>query len=387
MTKSVQELISFLEYSPTPWHTVEVLAKNLKGFSKLDLKKPWKLTKGKSYYTICGGALFAFTLPTAKPKSARLLASHTDSPALKLKQDLSSVEVYGGPILSTWFDRDLLISGRIIKSNGQEELFTHDQLTLIPSLAIHLGKKETEIKKQEELRPLFDDTLAKKLKNSLAHDLYLIPNEAPAQIGTDLIAGYRLDNLLSAYAGMHALLKAKKSPHLQIGMFWNHEEVGSGSTEGAKAPLFEEIFRRISLAYNLSEEEHYCLKRNSLCISSDNAHAFHPNYPTKYDKPNAPTLGDGFAIKHNANMRYATNAEGTAAVRSLCKKKKIKVQDYTSHSDAPCGSTVGSLMATATGILTVDIGIPQLAMHSAREVAHMKDIEALTKYLTAALED
>jgi aspartyl aminopeptidase len=308
-------------------------------------------------------------------------------------------------------NRDLVIAGRIFTLHGdevhEELIFLEDAPVMIPSLAIHLDREINDnpkkIDKQHHLCPLLgigahdqkpekilETLLGRKESSILATDLYLVPFEPPRILGvhSDLIGSYRIDNLGSAHASLLALLAAEKHPKqtIQMAIFWNHEEVGSGSDEGASSPFLIDVLKRISLSYKMGEEDFLRMIRRSHIISIDMAHAYHPAYKEKYDKENAPCVGKGVVLKYNAQNRYATNGLTAAKVMQICQKKKIPYQSFASESNLPCGSTVGAITAAATGIQTVDIGLAQFSMHAAREMIATCDHLHLCKLLKSILE-
>ncbi|MCB1107290.1 MAG: M18 family aminopeptidase [Chlamydiia bacterium] len=418
----LNDLLLFLTDSPTPWHATQEIGNRLaqQDATPLSEKEKWELKPGASYFVERGGSLCAFTLPKDSPEKATILATHTDSPALKLKPNpifienglpFIHVETYGSPILSTWMNRDLVIAGRFLLSENDtiiEQLVLLDHApVMIPSLAIHLDRdvndKPTKIDKQRHLCPLlgikgknkkpekiFEELTGIKHQDLLGADLYLVPFEKPRLIGlhTDIISSYRIDNLASAHASLLALLGAKKCPKhtIQMAIFYNHEEIGSETNEGASSPFLDDILKRISLSYHINEEDHLRMKNRSLCISIDMAHAIHPNYIEKYDQDNAPEMGEGVVIKHNANHRYATSGMSGAHITRLCQKLNIPYQTFASESNLPCGSTVGAITAARTGIETVDIGLAQLSMHAARELISAADHLHLCRLLKSSLE-
>lgn len=274
----------------------------------------------------------------------------------------------------------------------------------IPSLAIHLQEKSDGIPRQyldrqDHLCPLVG--LCEKEENSLevllrsciefdtllSADLYLVPTQPPAVVGTsqDLLASYRLDNLSSAHACLQGLLEAEAAEStIQLSVFWNHEEIGSDTREGASSTFLEETLKRICLALNFDEEEYFALKAGSMCISVDVAHCFHPNFSSRYDGQDHPLFNKGPIIKHQASMRYATEAQMTADVKMLCKNHKIPFQESSGHSEVRGGTTVGPISSTGLGILTLDLGAPLLAMHSTRELIAISDQLSLTQFLINA---
>ncbi len=426
MSDILTDLKAFLDSSFTSWHAVKEIGNRLaiREFHPLVEEEPWILEPGKSYFVVRGGSLCAFCLPKKKPLKALLLASHTDSPALKLKPNpiyqtenflQLSTEVYGAPLLSSWLNRDLTLAGRVIVTNEkgeQEEKLVHidDAFAFIPQIAIHLDREINEkglvLNKQEHLNPIlglceegtsakekFEILLRRQLsfRSLLAFELFLTPADPARFVGLDseMLASYRIDNLVSAHAALCAIgqIEMPTEETLQMAIFLDHEEIGSGSKEGADSVLLMDLFSRISHCLDLNIEDMLLLKNHSLCISIDMAHAFNPNYPQKQDPHHLPLMGKGIVLKHNANQKYASNAPSSAQIVEACHKLNLSHQQYASRSDIPCGSTVGPLLAKQTGISTVDIGCPQLSMHSSREVIATKDYLDLVQLLTYMIKD
>lgn len=413
---NLSDLKAFLDGSPTSWHATKQMSERLafKEFQSLDEGSAWELQRGKSYFVHRDGALCAFRLPLKRPKRIVLFASHTDSPALKLKPSplmrkenmlQLGVEVYGAPLLSSWLNRDLYLAGRVVilKANGsvEEQLISlTDQVLCIPQLAIHLDREVNEkgllLNKQEHLIPILgidspETSLEGLIKQQvpcekvLAHDLMLVPKEGAAFIGLhqEMIASYRLDNLAGAYATLSALISLQEPPPdvLQMALFFDHEEVGSISREGAASSFAMDIIDRLQL----SAEEKRMFKSKSLCVSIDMAHALNPNYAAKYDPQHAPLLGGGVVLKYNANQKYASSAPSAAHIAKACHDLNLPLQCYTARSDAPCGSTVGPILAQTLGIHTVDVGCAGLSMHSIREIIAQRDYLDLVRLLTHLL--
>lgn len=413
--------LEFLKKSPTVYHAAEEIVRKLQeaGFSELKEQEPWKIVPGQSYFVVRDDSLVAaFRAPLKSPKKAMVIASHIDSPGLRLKphpeatcQNIGQLntEIYGSPLLHTWLDRDLFIAGKItfLGKNGKIQSQTIqlvDHPVIIPNLALHLDRSPTDkgliIHKQDHLKAIFSldvkNTLEKalqeecKYKKLISFDLSLAPLEAPSFVGCDkeMIAAARLDNLTSAYAACFAICNAKIAPSiLSISFFWDHEEIGSISSRGADSVFATDLIERICLSLKMSAEDIHRMKASSLCISADLAHGLHPNFTEKFDPQNAPFLGKGVVIKFNANQRYATNHTTAAFILHLAEKNKIPVQTFASRSDIPSGGTVGSMMAAMTGIPTVDLGIPSLAMHSIRETISSQDEISLCTLLQKALEE
>ncbi|WP_445621370.1 M18 family aminopeptidase [Kushneria sp. Sum13] len=424
-SSTITDLFNFLKYSPTPWHAVREMASRLEqaGFMPLDETEHWQLVPGKRYYcTRAGGALIAFQLPEGPLEALRMIGAHTDSPALRLKPQpvqMSAqwmqlgVEVYGGALLAPWFDRDLAVAGRVYLRDGQgrlrEQLFQVDQpVAIIPSLAIHLDRDVNQgkaLNAQTQMAPVVwqagpdqvPPSIESLLKRWLAdqhglEDIGIIDYELsfhdaqPAsQVGLEgeMISGARLDNLLSCYCGMRALME---SDGTQGALFIanDHEEIGSGSTGGAQGTLLGDVVARLAEAQgDGGAGARVRLLQSSRLISCDNAHAVHPSYPDKHDARHQPALNRGPVIKVNASQRYATNAATGALFREICREADVPVQTFVSRADMPCGTTIGPLTATRTGVPTLDIGLAQWAMHSIRETAGAHDPDHLIRALTA----
>jgi len=419
--KIIDELITFINDSPTSWHAVEHVKTKLieAGFQELKEEESWSIAFGGKYFVIRNGSsIVAFQTPTDEPTHLKIVASHTDSPSFKLKSNpeylvenmlMLGVEVYGSPLLTSWLNRDLKIAGRVFyldkHNKKQSSLVALDDFpVVIPQLAIHLDRKANEngplLKHQEHLAavaaldvktPYLEKILKAELnaKTLLSFDLFLVPTEKASLIGYEkqMIASYRIDSLLSVHACLKALLNVKKPSlkKLKAFVFFDHEEVGSTSTQGANSPFLSQTLERIFLSLHFGKEDYFKMIANSLLISVDLAHAMHPNYKEKHEPHHQPLLNKGIVIKQNANLRYASNGYSTAHIVELCQKNKIPYQFFVSRNDMPCGSTIGPLNASQTGIETIDIGVAQLSMHSCRELAATQDqldmCQLLTKFL------
>ena len=415
-----QGLIDFLKASPTPFHATASLAQRLEaaGFQHLDERQSWAVEAGGRYYvTRNDSSIIAIQLGRRPVLEAglRLVGAHTDSPCLRVKPNPElhkqgfwqlGVEVYGGALLAPWFDRDLSLAGRVTFREGgkvQSQLIDFRlPIAIIPSLAIHLNREANQgwaINPQNELPPIlaqvasetgadFRALLAEQL--TLEHDLNadavldyelsLYDTQSAAVIGLngDFIAGARLDNLLSCYAGLQALLTAN-SEETCVLVCTDHEEVGSCSACGADGPMLEQVLQRL-----LPDADGFArVMQRSLLVSADNAHAVHPNYADKHDSNHGPKLNAGPVIKINSNQRYATNSETAGFFRHLCLENEVPVQSFVTRSDMGCGSTIGPITASRLGVPTVDIGLPTFAMHSIRELAGSHDLAHLVKVLGA----
>ncbi len=419
MSFLLEDFVSFLDSSPTSWHCVRQVGMRLssKDFLPLEENLPWNLEKDKKYFVTRGGSVGAFCLPQKAPSKIVIMAAHTDSPGFKVKphpdvyknqMNLLEVEVYGGPILHSWLNRDVALAGRIFytdkKGEKKEELvFLEDVPMIIPELAIHLQRDVNEkgplVNKQDHMMPLFSLNSDKSLslefllrrcfsfETLLSFDLFVVPLESSRFIGVDseMIASYRIDNLTSVHAATCALASYKDSDVLPLAVFFDHEEIGSLSFEGAASSFLNDILARIKAFYKLSEEEFLILKRNSLCLSLDMAHGLNPMHMDKHDPNHQVLLGKGIALKSNAGMRYATTAETLSEALMIAKRANVATQQFAMRSDMPCGSTVGPSLTAATGIPTVDLGCPQFSMHSSREVMAVQDYLDLVTFLTHAI--
>lgn len=408
------ELFDFIKSSPNAYFAVDTMAKELKvaGFTRLDEKDSWKIKPGKYFVTRDDSSLIAFVIPKKDFKGFHIVASHSDSPSFKIKPDPEmkagdayiklNVEKYGGMIISTWFDRPLSVAGRVVvdaKDGVQTKLVNIDRdLFIIPSLAIHMDRTANEGHKyevQKELLPLFaggDKKDAKlislickecgiKEKDVLDADLFLYNRMAPVSFGmnNEFIASPRLDDLQCVYGSLEGILAAKPSDYVAVHAVFNNEEVGSETKQGAASSFLTDVIARICEKFSVSVEDRARKMADSFMISADNAHALHPNYSEKTDPTNKPVLNGGIVIKYNANQKYTTDAVSSAFLRKICKKTGAKVQEYVNPSDIPGGSTLGSIATARVSMNTVDIGLPQLAMHSSYETAGREDTEDLIK--------
>lgn len=406
-------LLGFLDASPTPFHCVKNISMMLEnaGFIKLDEKEKWNLKSGLKYYvTRNDSSVIAFTYPKDK-KSYTMIGSHTDSPNIKLKHNPTikengvvkfSVESYGGMLLNSWFDRDLSLAGRISFLNEdyniQDILIdVKKSIATIPSLAIHLddkANKDKTVNKQTDMMPIlttnedfdFEEFLKwqlskqtnKNVKKIYSHELSFYDTQKASFVGLrdDFITSARLDNLLSCYVSL--LTICSSDPFKPILMVANdHEEVGSQTTSGADGSFLENVLHRMFPDY----EEFVQVMRSSLLVSADNAHAIHPNFPTKHDSNHTPFINKGVVIKINANQRYASSSKTTARFLHTASKLDKNVQTFVNRADMGCGSTIGPITASKLGIDTIDIGLPTLAMHSVREVCGSDDAYELFEIL------
>lgn len=405
-------LLGFLDASPTPFHATRNMSMMFDnaGFIKLDEEDRWELEQGRKYYlTRNDSSVIAFTYPGSK--NYVMVGTHTDSPNLKLKPNpvikehgvvKFGVEPYGGILFNPWFDRDLSLAGRISYLNSQNNIVdalidVEKAIAIIPSLAIHLDREVNEKKSvnaQTDICPVlttrddfdFNEFLKEQLLTCgiddviefYANELSLYDTQKASFVGIndDFIASARLDNLLSCYTGMLSICSVdENTPMLFIAS--DHEEVGSESTSGAGGSFLENTLRRMFGDY----EEYMRMIRSSLLISADNAHALHPNFPSKHDKEHSPHINKGVVIKVNANQRYASNSKTISRFMNVASSLDLPIQNYVTRSDMGCGSTIGPITASRLGIDTLDVGLPTFAMHSIRELCGRDDAYSLYKII------
>ena len=425
MLHILEDLRTFLDASPTAWHASIQLSNRFaaRDFIPLSEGEKWELEPNKSYFVFRDGSLCAFRMPSSSPSKLQILASHTDSPALKLKPHpeqvkenllLLGTEVYGSPLLSSWLNRDLALAGKVVFEDLQDQLvekviFIDDAPLFIPQLPVHLDKEINEkgllLNKQDHLLPIaaiaekkdavkggYVEQLIRRhfsFKRLISFDLFLVPLEGARFLGGsgEFIASYRIDNLASCHAAASALASAHSTDTLQLSIFYDCEEIGSRTYSGASSTFLSDVLKRLSLFWQINPEEEQILKHNSLCVSIDMAHAFNPNYAAKFDPNHLLLPGRGIAIKHSAEKRYATSASSSSKIIQICHALNIPFQPFAMRSDLISGSTIGPIIAQNLGIDTVDIGIVQFSMHSSREVMACEDHLTLCNLLTKILED
>lgn len=418
MKETVKKLLSFIEESPTAFHAVAEMKKRFleAGFLELKEEDHWELKAGGNYFvTRNSSALLAFSIPQTLPMKFHIMASHSDSPAFKIKENPEivvenayvklNVEPYGGMLMAPWFDRPLSVAGRIvIEEEGElkERLLCVDRdLLMIPSLAIHMNREANKgyaYQAQKDLLPLYGtaeardtfwDVIAEaggvEKENILGHDLFLY-NRMPGTVwGADdgFVSCGRLDDLQCAFASMEGFLSAERKDSIGIHCVLDNEEVGSTTKQGAASTFLLDTLLRINSGLGRSYEEYLRTLAGSFMISADNAHAIHPNHTDVADLVNRPVINQGIVIKFNANQKYCTDALSTARFRQLCARAEVPVQTFTNRSDIAGGSTLGNIANTQVAVSSVDIGLPQLAMHSPYETAGTKD----TWYLIQAARE
>lgn len=412
-----RNFLEFMSAATSPFHAVREMVQRLEaaGYSALDDHVPWQLQAGSGYFIQRNDStLVAFRIGREQGpgQGLRMVGAHTDSPCLMVKPSPEStkkgyqqlgVEVYGGALLNPWFDRDLSLSGRVTYLNGEGRLSKQlvdfrRALAVIPSLAIHLDReanKQRSINAQTDIVPLLGqgesldirELLLQQLREEypgldvaevLDYELCFYDTQPPQLLGLEreFLCSARLDNLLSCYAGLQALLHSDEAVSSLL-VCNDHEEVGSLSAAGAQGPMLRSVLERLAP----SSTAYAALVENSMMISCDNAHGVHPNYASRFDENHGPLLNQGPVIKKNSNQRYATNSETGALFRQLCRQLEIPVQSFVVRSDMACGSTIGPITAGEIGVRTLDVGAPQFAMHSVRELAGSRDAWHLSEVL------
>ena len=420
MEKSIiSELTAFIEHAPTAFHAVAELKNllNRDGFEELHESERWEIEPGKKYYvTRNNSSIIAVRVGTdLDDYSFHVTASHSDSPSFKLKENaeieiakrytMLNTEGYGGMICSTWFDRPLSLAGKVMVKNGNR-LETHlvrvdRDLLMIPSLAIHMDRKINEggpLNKQVDMLPILSGSVkgpgaVKKLiaeelgvseENIYGMDLFLYNRMEAVRWGHDdeFIGCPRLDVLQCAFTSMKGFLAAENDRNINVYACFDNEEVGSGTKQGAASTFLYDVLWRMNKALGKDEEEFRRAVASSFMLSCDNAHAVHPNYRQKSDETNRVYMNEGIVIKSHAGQKYTSDAVSVAIFKMICEKAEVPVQFFSNRSDEAGGSTLGNIAMSQVSMNTVDIGLPQLAMHSAYETAGVKDMEYMVKAVT-----
>lgn len=422
----IEAFARFVSDAPSSFHAAHAVAERLgaealgaEGFVRHDEADAWApLVPGSRGVVVRDGAVIAWRAGAgvdgasalAPTTPVRILGAHTDSPGFVLKPQpdftaehwaQAGVEVYGGPLLNSWLDRDLGFAGRVVTADGAECLVRTPAVARIPQLAIHLDREVNAgliLDRQRHTQPIIGVAGAPEVsvRSLLAEgadgailpdqivgtDVRLYDTQPPARIGAaaELLASPRLDNLSSVFAGLVALIEAAPAPGT-IAMLaaFDHEELGSASRSGAAGPFLADVLDRLYAGLGAGAEDRGRALAASWCLSADAGHAAHPNYPERHDPHVHPRPGGGAMLKVNANQRYATDAHGAAMWRRCCEVAGVPTQEFVSNNDVPCGSTIGPITATRLGIRTVDVGVPLLSMHSARELAHVDDLHGLSR--------
>lgn len=431
--EQVKQMLEFIGKSPSCYQTVENVQKELDeaGYVPLMEKRKWELSFGGKYYVVRNGSsLIAFSIPKERipegkdgednisgmePAGFHMIASHSDSPCFKIKEEPEikvedryvklNVEKYGGMILSTWLDRPLSAAGRVVVADGQKDIaiknvVVDNDLFVIPNVAIHMNRdmnKGMEYNAQTDMLPLYGETGSEgsfqeliaqaagvKKEDILGSDLFLYNREKGRTFGAngEFICAPRLDDLACVYASLQAMLHAVPERYINLMIVFDNEEVGSTTRQGAASTFLQDTLKRICGAMGIAEDGYHRMVAESFMISADNAHAVHPNHPEKTDPTNRPYLNGGIVIKYHGSQKYTTDAVSAAVMKKICKRAGVPWQMYVNRSDIAGGSTLGNLSAAQVPVRTVDIGLPQLAMHSAYETAGAKDAE----YMIRAME-
>ena len=410
---NINELLGFIENSPSPFHAVEEISKNLEdaGFARLYEQDDWSLEKGKGYY-VCRNysSVLAFRVPMEGLPSFNIVASHCDSPTFKIKENPQittgpyitlNTERYGGMIMSTWMDRPLSVAGRLIVREGgtyTQKLVNVDRdLLIIPNLAIHMDRNMNDGKKfnpQVDMLPLyalkdegdgFMALIAKeagvKEEDIIGHDLFLYNRQKGTVLGAnnEFVCCGKLDDLQCAFASMKGFIAQEDVKAMPVLAVFDNEEVGSSTKQGAASTFLYDTLNRVVEALGGDEGTYRKALAHSFMISADNAHAVHPNQPGISDPTNRPAINKGVVIKYNANQRYTTDAISAAIFKGMLDDMGISYQTFANRSDILGGGTLGNISNTKVALNTVDIGLPQLAMHSAYETAGVKDTEDFIK--------
>lgn len=429
-----QLLRDFVEASPTAWQTVDSISALLeaRGAQRLDDRREWELEPGCTYYVERGGSALVAFRPGLRPPAEEGFAvagAHTDSPGLKLRigksvaargMERCAVEVYGGPIISTWLDRPLALAGRVVTKEGGRQAVRlvniERPVGIIPNLAIHLNRdmnKGVEYNAQAHLPVLLSSMppssdpeapggqaivsaisslvageLGIDVASILSADLFFVDAQKVTLIGEDLVNGPRLDNLLGCHSILEAFIASKPAPHGQVAVFFDNEEIGSRTMMGADSSFLRDLLGRVASLQGTNTEGYYRALASSFSVSVDVAQAWHPGWQERFDERFSPLLNGGPAVKSNANFRYATDALSEARFRAFCDEAKVPCQKFMTRADMSPGSTIGPVSAAHTGIATVDVGAPLLSMHSIRETSGRRDhammIAALERHFSTS---
>ncbi|MBD8585164.1 M18 family aminopeptidase [Frigoribacterium sp. CFBP 13729] len=415
----LDDFASFIQASPSSFHAAAEAARRLDaaGFTALDETAEWPTGPGRRY-VVRDGAVIAWVEPGGASSTTpfRVVGAHTDSPGFKLKPKPTTgtrgwvqagVEVYGGPLFNSWLDRDLEFAGRLVTRSGETPLVRTGPLLRIPQLAVHLDRgvnaEGLKLDPQRHLAPVVGagpldqaDVLGHLAglaglsgSDVVGYDVVVADTAAPAVLGLsgELFAAGRMDNLSSTHAGLAALIATADAEldHVAVFAAFDHEEVGSATPSGAAGPFLEDVLARVSAGLGADATDHRRALAASWCLSADAGHAVHPNYPERHDPANLPVVNGGPLLKINANQRYATDGLGAAEWVRACEQAGVPFQEFVSSNSVPCGSTIGPITATRLGIRTIDVGVPLLGMHSARELCGVDDPASLSAAAAAFL--
>lgn len=425
--ETAKELLAFIEKSYSCFHVIQNMKEELNenGFQELYESQEWQLERGGKYYVSRNeSSLIAFQIPEENFTGFQIMASHSDFPTFKVKENPEicvenqytklNVEKYGGMLCAPWFDRPLSVAGRLLVKEGETietKLVNVDRdLVMIPNLAIHMNREVNDGYKynaQTDMLPLYSNTAEKgefmsviaesagvEKENILGSDLYLY-NRMPGSIwgaNEEFVSSAKLDDTQCAFASLKGFLQAENKKAVSVHCVLDNEEVGSGTKQGAASTFLKDTLGRINRGLNRTEDEYLRALANSLMISADNAHGVHPNYSDKTDLTNRPYLNGGIVIKYSANQKYTTDAVSAAMFKTICDRAKVPYQNFVNRSDMLGGSTLGNISNTQVAVNTVDIGVAQLAMHSSYETCGVKDTYYLIEvakefYKSAVISD
>lgn len=419
--ESARKLIRFIQSSPTPFHAVDTICKDLAacGFLPLRERESWRLAPGGKYFvTRNGSSLIAFVLPEGPFSAFQLIAGHSDSPAFKIKENAEitvkdayvqlDTERYGGMIMSSWFDRPLSVAGRLLIRDGaglRSVLVNLDEdAAIIPNVAIHMNREVNNgykynaavdtfpllgtMKAKDTFRARVARAAGAEERDVLGSDLFLYNRMAGCLWGVEeeFVSAPRLDDLECAFASVEALKDAPAAGHCSVCCVFDNEEVGSTTKQGADSSFLSDVMRRIFLSLGKGEEEWYAALAGSFMLSADNAHAMHPNHPEFSDPMNRVSMNEGIVIKFNANQKYTTDGVSEAVFHHICERAGVPVQHYANRSDMAGGGTLGNISSRHVSVNTLDIGLAQLAMHSCYETAGTKDVAHMIRGMRAFYE-
>ena len=408
-----QKMMDFIDASPTAFHVVDNIRRDLlkRKFTELKENEQWSLKPGNYFVTRNESAIISFKIPSKDFKGFHIIASHSDSPSFKIKENPEmetagayvklNVEKYGGMLCAEWFDRPLSVAGRVIiskKGRAETRLVNLDRdLLMMPALAIHMNREANDGYKynaQNDMLPIFGDKeaagsffalIAKeagcKPGDIIGHDLFLYNRVKPTFWGAneEYIASSRLDDQECVFCSFDGFVNAEPKEYVAMHCVFDNEEVGSGTKQGAASTFLKDTLERINEALGRTRQQYHTAIAESFMVSADNAHAVHPNHADKADPVNRPVMNQGIVIKYNANQKYTTDAVSAAEFKLLCKEAKVPFQTFTNRSDMAGGSTLGNISTTQVAVNTVDIGLAQLAMHSPYESAGSRDPEYLAR--------
>lgn len=425
--KLSEELLKFISESPSMFHSVKTISKYLDeaGYKYLPEQEVWKLEKGGKYYTTRNGSsVIAFKIgDDLVDYHFQITAAHGDSPTYKVKSVSElygagkyiklNIEAYGGMIDSTWFDKPLSVAGRVLIKEENKTvsklLYIDKDVLLIPNVAIHMNRNVNNgyaYNRQVDLLPLFsagkmekggfDDMVAKELgvekDRILAKDLFLVNRQRPAVWGyeNEFVSTPKLDDLQCAFSSLKAFIAGENKKAINVYACFDNEEVGSNTKQGAMSTLLKDVLKRINFALGKNHEDYYNAIAKSFLVSCDNAHAVHPNHRELTDDANCSFINQGIVIKESANQKYTSDAFSQAVFKNICNKAEVPVQHFANRSNMAGGSTLGNLSNTQVSVHAVDIGLPQLAMHSSYETAGVMDtayaVKALTEFFSTNIK-